>query len=95
MSLIHFATGPRSLRHTLRQSLTRSLRRVLFVCAVAATGCTDDAADMFNCYLAPDVPPIVIREDSASAATKKCEQEQGQACTCSPVQTYKGIVSPN
>jgi hypothetical protein len=78
-----------------RRALRSTLQRVLFVCSMSMLGCSDDAAEMFNCYLAPDVPPIVIREDSASAATKKCEQEQGQTCTCSPVQTYKGIVSPN
>jgi hypothetical protein len=74
------------------------LRRALSVCAVAATGvlagCTDDAAELFNCYLAADVPPIVIRESSATDASKKCEEEQGQACTCSAV-SYRGIVSPN
>ena len=75
--------------------MQRIVQRALIVCAVSAMACTDDAADMFNCYLAPDVPPIVIKEDSATEATKKCEEQQGQACTCSPVQTYKGIVSPS
>jgi hypothetical protein len=79
-------------RHRVLRS---TLQRALLVCLLGTLGCTDDAAAMYNCYLAPDVPPIVIREDSASGATKKCEQEQGQACTCSPVQTYKGIVSPD
>ena len=85
----------RTMHRTMQRTLQRTLQRALIVCAVTLMACTDDAADMFNCYLAPDVPPIVIKEDSATEATKKCEEQQGQACTCSPVQTYKGIVSPN
>jgi hypothetical protein len=71
------------------------LFRMLLVCGVATIGCTDDGSDMFNCYLARDVPPIVIREHSVNDATKKCENENNQTCTCSPAQSYKGIVSPN
>ena len=69
--------------------------RALLACGVGILGCTDDSAEMFNCYLAPDVPPILIKGESVSEASKKCEKEQGQACTCSAVQSYRGIVAPN
>ena len=67
--------------------MNKLLARVLSFALVAAVGCSDDTADLFNCYLAPDVPPVMVRGKSATAAADKCEEEQGQQCTCTAVRT--------
>lgn len=67
---------------------------VLVIVTTAIAGCTDDGSDSYNCYLAPDVPPVVVHEESATAATKKCEEEQGQPCTCTAIRSYRSIVAP-
>lgn len=75
--------------------MNKLLARVLAFALVATIGCSDDTADLFNCYLAPDVPPVMVRGKSATAAADKCEEEQGQQCTCTAVRSYRGIVAPD
>lgn len=61
---------------------------------LALAGCTDEGTGMFNCYLASDVPPVVVREASAAAANRKCEKEQGQKCTCTEIRGYRTLTDP-
>lgn len=83
---------PVPVSHSLPTSSSRLLVRLgAAVVLFAAAACTDEGTDMYNCFLAPDVPPIVVLEESATAANKKCEEEQGQKCTCTAIRSYRSV----
>ena len=88
-------SNPQARQVPVSQLPTQRFIRLLFgAVMLAGVACTDEGTDMFNCYLAPDVPPVVVREESASKAAAKCEEEQEQECTCIAVRGYRNIVGP-